>query len=175
MKIYTRTGDTGTTSILGPERAGKDDPRVRAYGTVDELQAVLGLARSLAADDEVKGIILDLQQSLFIVGQDLASPLEQGDRFARVAAKDTEKLEATIDRLDEALPPLHRFVLPGHDPASATLHVARTVARRAEREIVALSRQAGVNPHLMAYMNRLSDLLFVLARTAARRAGAVED
>ena len=175
VKIYTRTGDTGTTSILGPGRVGKDDQRVQAYGTVDELQAVLGLARALAGDAEIGEIILGLQQSLFVVGQDLASPVEQGDRFQRVAAADIQNLEHLIDRLDSELPPLRRFVIPGHDPASAALHVARTVARRAEREIVALSRQTPVNPQLLAYINRLSDLLFVLARTAARRAGAAED
>ena len=175
MKIYTRTGDTGETSLFGGTRVGKDDPRVDAYGEVDELNAHIGVARAHAADSEIDAELIQLQRDLFALGAQLADPGGTvGDRLtkARLGDDATARLEHLIDRLEAGLPPLRNFILAGGTPCGAALHVARAVCRRAERAMVAL--EPAVDPMLLRYINRLSDLLFVLARTANLRGGATE-
>lgn len=179
-RIYTRTGDTGETGLFGGERVGKDDLRVEAYGTVDELNAVLGAARTHGADAEIDALLLSLQNELFSLGADLATPDEEDTHkgritIARVAPDRAIRLETLIDLYEAGLPPLTRFILPGGHPLAAALHVGRVVCRRAERRCVALARaeaEAGrppLNPEIVRYLNRLSDLLFVLARAANHR------
>jgi cob(I)alamin adenosyltransferase len=166
-RIYTKTGDDGSTALGDGSRVAKDDPRVAAYGTVDELNAVLGLLLAhhpgLAEKDLVRGI----QNDLFDVGADLCipqSPEEANQKHLRIHPEYAQRLEAAIDRLNAGLQPLTSFVLPGGRPASAWCHLARTVCRRAERAVVTLTRTEPVNPQVIVYLNRLSDLLFVLAR-----------
>jgi cob(I)alamin adenosyltransferase len=173
VKIYTRTGDTGETALFDNSRVSKADPRVDAYGDVDELNAWLGLVRAAGLEPDLDGAIVQIQRDLFAVGAQLADPADRlAPRVARafVADRDVERLEALIDTLDAEVPPLTRFILAGGVPAGASLHVARTVCRRAERRIVALVPA----PLLIRYMNRLSDLLFVLARVVNHRAGQPE-
>lgn len=176
MKIYTRSGDTGTTALFGGERVPKSSARVRAYGSVDEANAQLGVARAALRDDELAELLRELQNALFDVGADLATPegASARERLVPLDAADCGRLESWIDRLDADLPPLRRFVLPGGHPAAAALHVARTVARRAEREVVALAADEPVNPQVVVFLNRLSDLLFVAARVVNARAGVPE-
>jgi cob(I)alamin adenosyltransferase len=175
MKIYTRTGDDGTTGLLGPGRVPKSAPRVEAYGSVDELNAALGVARSLDAGGWVTGEIAAIQGRLFSLGAELAAtataPLAKVDRIAQA---DVEALEQIIDRLESELPPLVNFILPAGHVLAAQLHLARTVCRRAERRVVALTETAPVEPLLVQYLNRLADLLFVMARWCNRRAGVPE-
>ena len=177
MKIYTRTGDAGGTALFGGIRVSKNDPRVAAYGDVDELNACLGAVR---AQSELPGDITDIleriQKDLFAVGARLADPAEKvSGRVAKVAVSDADiqRLEDWIDRFETELPPLRRFILPGGNRAGALLHLSRTVCRRAERAIVSLGSDR-VDAHLLAYVNRLSDLLFVLARAVNHRAGQTE-
>ena len=175
MKLYTRTGDTGETSLFGGTRARKDDPRVDAYGEVDELNAWLGLARASSTDTDLATELEQLQRDLFALGAQLADPADKiAARVtkAALADEDVARLERLIDRLEGELPPLRRFILAGGASAGAALHVARTVCRRAERRIVALDPP--VDAVLLRYVNRLSDLLFVLARAANHRAGVPE-
>ena len=174
MKIYTRTGDAGGTALFGGTRVSKADPRVAAYGDVDELNACLGVVRAQGelADDLVE-LIDRLQKDCFAIGARLADPAEKiADRVTKVAVTDADirRLEEWIDRLQAELPPLRRFILPGGRRAGALLHLSRTVCRRAERSIVALGENR-VEATVLAYVNRLSDLLFVLARVANHRAG----
>ena len=172
MKIYTKGGDKGETSLFDQTRVSKADPRVDAYGEVDELNACLGVAR-VAVTDDLAILIEALQRDLFAVGAMLADPASRiATRVvkARVTDADTARLELAIDRLETELPPLTRFVLPGGCAAGAALHLARTVCRRAERRAVAI----GADPTVVVYLNRLSDLLFVMARAANHRQGAVE-
>jgi cob(I)alamin adenosyltransferase len=176
VKIYTRTGDSGETSLLGGARVAKSEPRVAAYGDVDELGAWLGLVRSSCGDAELQLMVEQLQRDLFAIGARLADPAHRiAGRVAKAAigAADIERLEQWIDELDAELPPLRKFILAGGGPTGASLHVARTVCRRAERSIVALGRDA-VEPEILVYMNRISDLLFVMARAANGRAGRAE-
>lgn len=175
MKIYTKTGDAGETGLLGGARVSKAAPRVAAYGDVDELNAWLGLARS-AADESLAAMLEQLQRHLFAIGARLADPVGTvANRVAKasVSDQDVAQLEAWIDRLETELPPLRRFILAGGMPAAASLHVARTVCRRAERSVVALGSDA-VEREVLVYLNRLSDLLFVMARTANHRGGVAE-
>jgi cob(I)alamin adenosyltransferase len=179
LKIYTRTGDTGETSLFDGTRVQKSDARVDAYGDVDELNACLGLARASGPaqkiDPEIDVEILRIQRDLFALGARLADP---GEKLAARVTKavlsddDVVRLEQLIDRFEAELPPLRRFVLAGGSAAGAALHVARAVCRRAERRMVALD--PAVDAVLLRYVNRLSDLLFVLARAVNRRAGAAE-
>jgi cob(I)alamin adenosyltransferase len=177
MKIYTRTGDAGETSLVGGARVQKSAPRVAAYGDVDELNACLGVVRAhpdLGAD--VSELLAHIQQDLFAIGARLADPAARiADRVAKVAVGDADiaRLEGWIDRFESDLPPLRRFILPGGSEAGARLHLSRTVCRRAERAIVGLGA-GNVDGHLVAYINRLSDLLFVLARAINHRAGQAE-
>ena len=175
MKLYTRTGDAGETSLFDGTRVSKSDSRVDAYGEVDELNAWLGLARASRLDDDLDAEIVQLQRDLFALGAQLADPADKiTDRVTKAALGDNDvaRLEQVIDRLEAGLPPLRRFILAGGSPAGAALHVARTVCRRAERRMVAL--QPPVDAVLVRYVNRLSDLLFVLAREVNHRAGAAE-
>lgn len=168
-KIYTKTGDRGDTGLGDGARVSKADLRIAAYGTVDELNAVLGLARrALPASRAAR--LLALQHDLFDVGADLCVPQTTASRRARlrVTGAYAQRLERAIDRLTARLRPLNSFVLPGGTPAAAWLHLARTVCRRAEREVVALSRREPVNDQVIIYLNRLSDLLFVMARAENR-------
>ena len=178
MKIYTKRGDRGETSLLGNVAASKASPRVTAYGEVDELNAALGVARALAiakTDGELDAILAGLQSTLFEVGAELATPPGTTSKASLpVGAEEAALLESIIDRLEESLPAQKHFVLPAGTPAAALLHQARTVCRRAERAVVALSALEPVSPNLVVFLNRLSDLLFVMARTANARAG-VED
>jgi cob(I)alamin adenosyltransferase len=165
-RIYTKAGDAGETGLGDGRRVAKDHPRVAAYGEVDELNAVLGL---LVAHAEERELVRSIQNDLFDVGADLCVPPAEGEqpgRCLRVTAAQVERLERAIDRLNEPLEPLKSFVLPGGTPAAAWLHLARTVCRRAERAAVTLARSEPVNPQVVAYLNRLSDLLFVMARSA---------
>jgi cob(I)alamin adenosyltransferase len=167
MNIYTKTGDRGDTSLFGGQRVPKDALRIEAYGTVDELNSVLGIVRSDNSGDEIDGILEQIQIQLFQLGADLATPRSgKPARIRRIDAKDAQGLERIIDRLDGQLKPLKSFVLPGGSPIAARLHFARTVCRRAERIIVRLSRNEDIGEYITIYLNRLSDLLFVLARYA---------
>jgi cob(I)alamin adenosyltransferase len=178
MKIYTKTGDTGDTSLLGGARVGKDDLRVEAYGAVDELNALLGVALSHADDADLRTLLATIQKDLFAIGSQLADPVGtvvQRQEKAVIADAHVEALEHAIDGREAALPPLRTFILPGGGTVGATLHLARTVCRRAERRVVALGRASRIAPVVVVYLNRLSDLLFVLAREANVREGRVED
>lgn len=179
MKIYTRTGDKGETGLVDGSRVGKDHLRVAAYGEVDELSAVLGVARTQAAHATAVGDLLHLiQKDLFALGAQLADPQARvGGRKPKAAFGEdrVRTLETAIDGHGASLPPLQAFVLPGGSTLGAQLHVARTVCRRAERTAVALSRREALEPLLLVYLNRLSDLLFVLAREENLRAGHPEE
>ena len=175
MKIYTRTGDAGETSLFDGTRARKDDARVDAYGEVDELNAWLGFVRASPLDPTLDEELIALQRDLFALGAQLADPSDRlAPRVTKAVIDDAHivRLEELIDRLEEELPPLRRFILAGGTSAGAALHVARTVCRRAERRIVALDPP--IDPILLRYVNRLSDLLFVLARVINHRAGVTE-
>ncbi len=170
-KIYTKTGDQGETSLGDGKRTPKDHPRVTAYGSVDELNAVLGLVVATAGplDDASQQLLQSIQNDLFDVGADLCLPQAPGEppgKALRVRTEQAERLEQAIDRFNERLRPLRSFVLPGGAPCAAWCHLARTVCRRAERDVVTLARTETVNPQVVIYLNRLSDLLFVLARVS---------
>ena len=180
MKVYTRTGDDGTTGLFGGDRVAKTHPRIAAYGTVDETNAVLGLARAhLAGADgdaarDLSSLLGRLQEELFVLGGDLASPHDTKYPVPRIEPAHVDALEADIDRLETGLAPLKHFILPTGSPAAATLHLARTVARRAERGVVELAGLEAINTPAATYLNRLSDLLFVMARAANAAAGVAE-
>ena len=177
MKIYTKAGDRGETGLFGGSRVPKDDVRVEAYGTVDELNCALGVARaSLGPDSDLDPLLARLQSELFDLGAELATPPERLDSRLgmRVALANDERvtaLESEIDRIEESLDPLKSFILPGGTPGAAALHVARAICRRAERRTVALAHVDTVRPEALRYLNRLSDLLFVLARHVNHQAG----
>ena len=166
-KIYTRTGDDGTTSLGTGERRLKSDPRIEAIGTIDELNAAVGTAR-LTVDGDLDALLGRVQNDLFDLGADLAVPQDaaQAEQRLRVITAQVQRLESEIDQLNETLQPLTSFVLPGGSPAAAALHCARTVARRAERVMTALNTREPLNPAALTFVNRLSDLLFVAARVA---------
>jgi cob(I)alamin adenosyltransferase len=176
LKIYTKTGDTGETSLFDKSRVSKADARVDAYGEIDELNACLGAARAARLDADLTGVLEQIQRELFAVGARLADPSGKiAPRVEKVSVAEAEvrQLELMIDRLEEQLPPLRHFILPGGSTAGALLHLARTVCRRAERRVVSLGSGA-VDPIIIVYLNRLSDLLFVMARVANQRAGTAE-
>ena len=177
MKIYTRTGDRGETSLFDGTRVPKDDVRVAAYGDVDELNAAIGAARTHVTRAEVSALLIEVERDLFALGGQLANPA--GASPKKVAKSDlpeerVRRLEEAIDALEADLPPLKRFILPGGAPGGAALHLARAVCRRAERAVVTLGREQPLNPLLIEYLNRLSDYLFVAAR-AENHAAGVED
>lgn len=167
MKIYTKTGDKGETSLFGGERVLKDDLRIKAYGTTDELNAALGLAISEIKNGELIPVIKSLQNDLFTLGSDLATPSGKGNKgflITRIDEKHYLRLEKLIDDFDSQLPVLKNFILPGGSKGAGYLHLARTICRRAEREVVSLSKIVDIGSNITVYLNRLSDLLFVLAR-----------
>jgi cob(I)alamin adenosyltransferase len=175
MKIYTRSGDEGDTGLFGGGRVPKDHPRVAAYGDVDELNSALGVARATAPADFFDPLLESVQRDLFAIGGHLATPDPERVTSALEKATLSElrvvEFERAIDQADEELPPLRAFVLPAGTPKAAALHLARTVCRRAERSVVHLAQEAPVHELFIVYLNRLSDLLFTLARLANHRAG----
>ena len=178
MKIYTKTGDAGSTGLFGGGRVAKDDVRVEAYGDVDELNAVLGMARAVEMMPRIDELIVPIQRDLFAIGALLATPdlARMADHLvkARIDEGRIAELEVAIDDGENELEPLRAFIIPGGTPKAAALHVARTVCRRAERHVVRLQHEVELPPLAVIYLNRLSDLLFTLARLANRRAGAGE-
>ena len=174
MKIYTKTGDAGETGLFGGPRVRKDHARIEAFGTVDELNSHLGLVRTIPGAADHDGLLRRVQAELFDLGAQLATP---GAATERISREHVEALEREIDRLEEKLEPLSSFILPTGTPLAATIHVARTVCRRAERRVVTLAAQPGTSipANAIEYLNRLGDLLFVLARAANRRAGVTDD
>ena len=176
MPLYTGVGDRGTTALFDGTTVPKDDARVAVYGDVDELNAVVGLARAAGLPDDLDEMVVAVQRDLFAIGARLADPrsrISARVTKAQIADADVGRLEAWIDRVDEALPPLRSFILPGGGPAGAALHQARAVCRRAERRIVGLGVDT-VEPALLRYVNRLSDLLFALARSVNHRSEVTE-
>jgi cob(I)alamin adenosyltransferase len=176
MKIYTRTGDAGTTGLFGGGRVEKDAPLVEAYGSVDELNACIGLVRAELAPGAVHACLGEVQGDLLTLGAELGCAASKHDRLglALIALEDATRLERHIDEAEAPLEPLRTFVLPGGSRAAALLHQARTVCRRAERRVLTARKEASVRPELIVYLNRLSDLLFVLARRVNHDAGVAE-
>ncbi len=176
MKIYTKTGDAGETSLFDNTRVSKAHARVDAYGEVDELNACLGAVQAYLSDVDLAADLTQIQRDLFALGSELADPAKRiAERVAKAHIRpvDADRLEGIIDRLELELPPLRRFILPGGTPAGSLLHLARTVCRRVERRVVGLG-QGSVDAILIVYLNRLSDLLFVMARAVNHRAGVPE-
>ena len=163
MKIYTKTGDDGNTGLQGNFRIAKSHPRIIAYGTVDEANAALGVVLVNSLDDNITKILTDIQNDLFLVGADLSNP-NLNDVKNRVTLDMVKKLEQHIDKFESELPPLTNFILPGGDIAAAQLHYVRTVVRRAETQVVQLSEKDEINSNCIKYLNRLSDLFFVMGR-----------
>jgi cob(I)alamin adenosyltransferase len=178
MKIYTKTGDAGDTGLFGGGRVPKNHPRVEAYGDVDELNAVLGVVRAADQMPRIDEVLVPIQRDLFAIGALLATPdlekMKQHLEKAQIDGRRIEDLEHAIDDGDAELEPLRSFIVPGGTPKAAALHVARTVCRRAERRVVELSEITEIPPLVVIYLNRLSDLLFTLARVANKRAGGGE-
>lgn len=175
MKIYTKTGDKGDTSLFGGQRIPKDALRIEAYGTVDELNSVLGIVRADNKEKEIDAVLDRVQSELFELGADLATPWSANVKnIKRIEQKHSEHLEKSIDHLDGHLKQLRTFILPGGSPVAARLHFARTVCRRAERTVVRLSRNEDIGEGITIYLNRLSDLLFVMARYANHVANVPE-
>jgi cob(I)alamin adenosyltransferase len=179
MKIYTKGGDTGETSLFGGERVRKSAPRVCAYGEVDELNSVLGVAATEIPHDDLRAKLRTIQSSLFDLGGELATPqadegAKPGKGLPRVSEPDVVELEGWIDALETELTPLRNFILPGGAKGAALLHLGRTVCRRAERSLISLGERERVGAVLVRYLNRLSDLLFVMARVVNRRADVEE-
>ena len=168
-KIYTRTGDDGSTGLGDGARVSKDSARVCAYGTVDEANSAIGLVLACEIPDDIRAVLVAVQHQMFDLGGELCIPGHRAISAAQIA-----RLEATLDGFNDPLPPLKEFILPGGGPAASVCHLARTVARRAERRVVALARAESVSPEVAQYLNRLSDLLFVLARVLARHERGAE-
>lgn len=173
MKIYTRTGDSGTTGLFGGARVDKDVDKVEAYGSVDELNACLGVAAALAGPGELARSLESIQSDLFTLGAELGCVSGREDKLGMrlIGGADATRLEQLIDVAEAKLEPLRNFILPGGSPLAASLHVARTVCRRAERRVLTARRSSPVRDEIIHYLNRLSDLLFVLAREANHHAG----
>ncbi|HVY29391.1 MAG TPA: cob(I)yrinic acid a,c-diamide adenosyltransferase [Polyangiaceae bacterium] len=176
MKIYTRTGDQGETGLFGGKRVLKDDARVEAYGSVDETNAAIGLALAHCRVDSVRQVLTDLQSDLFTLGAELAAVSGSEVRLgiALLTDADVLRLERAIDDAEAGLAPLKNFILPGGPPDVAALHLARTVARRAERRVLTLSRREALRSTVLVYLNRLADLLFVLARREQHETGGTD-
>lgn len=173
-RIYTRTGDGGETGLADGSRIAKDHPLAQAIGDVDELNSALGIAIANVSDDDGRAMLSRIQNELFDLGADLATPGEDfapSEMILRVVQSQIDRLEAEIDRLNETLEPLRSFILPGGEGGSAYLHLARSIARRAERSVVSASREVSLNPLARIYLNRVSDHLFVLCRWLARTSG----
>jgi cob(I)alamin adenosyltransferase len=171
MRIYTKTGDKGETSLFGGQRVPKDTLRIEAYGTVDELNSMIGIVLADMPPPEVTRILTEVQATLFVLGADLATPRSvAAGRVRRIGQRDVRTLEKHIDRVETQLTTLRTFILPGGSPAGAQLHLARTICRRAERIVVRVSRSEDIGEKITTFLNRLSDLLFVLARLTNRAA-----
>ncbi len=169
MKIYTKTGDKGETGLFGGDRVAKDTPRIEAYGTVDELNSLIGIIRALRLGKKIDRVLLEIQNDLFVLGADLATrKANKRLLIPRISRSHIASVEKAIDSFQLLLPPLKVFILPGGTAAASHLHYARTVCRRAERSAVRLSRTEEINESILVYLNRLSDLFFVLARYANR-------
>ena len=168
MKIYTKTGDEGKTSLFDNSRVWKSDERIMSYGAVDELNSSIGIALSLELDNEIKEILIKIQNDLFIVGSDLANP-NMSDKKIRTSKEMIVFLEQKIDLLEPQLKPLTSFILPGGTLLASILHLSRTISRRAETQVVALSKTEDIHKEAMIYLNRLSDLMFILARIVNNR------
>jgi len=168
MKIYTKTGDEGKTSLFDNSRVWKSDERIMSYGAIDELNSSIGVALSLELDDEVKNILIKIQNDLFVVGSDLANP-DMSDKKIRTTRDMSVFLEQKIDLLEPQLEPLTSFILPGGTLLASILHLSRTISRRAETHVVALSKNEEINKEAAIYLNRLSDLMFILARVTNNR------
>ena len=168
MKIYTKTGDDGTTGLQGDKRVSKSNLRIVAYGLVDEINSVIGIVLSHSIEEDMKKLLNQIQNELFVAGADLSNP-DLGDEKNRVTAEMIENLEAQIDSFESELEPLTNFILPGGEHTASLLHFCRTVTRRAETQIIALSEQEKINTNCSTYLNRLSDLLFVMARVVNKR------
>lgn len=171
MKIYTKTGDNGETGLFGGRRVSKDSLRIEAYGTIDEANSFIGLAAAFGASDKTKEITGWMQDLLFVAGAELASPDADSSKVPHIREDDIRKAESYIDELSSGLGELKNFILPGGTKAASALHLARAICRRAERQIVALRKGEKVSPDLLIFVNRLSDLLFVLARFENASAG----
>ncbi len=173
--MYTRRGDKGETSIYGAKRVQKDDPRVEAYGTIDELNSVIGVVIAGSKDKALASSLKEVQRMLFVAGGDAATELHGSQQVPRIGMSHTKRLEEMTDDLLSRLPTLSNFILPGGSGPGAMLHLARSVCRRAERRVVAASRSQEMNPELLPFFNRLSSYLFNLSRLANKRAGIRED
>ncbi len=176
MKIYTKTGDAGTTGLFGGPRVSKDDARICAYGSVDELNAVLGTARSTRLSEKLDQMLDAIQHQLFSIGAELATPEPEEHKLKWDSNPHVSKIEVWIDSMETDLPALRNFILPGGSPQAAQLHLARTICRRVEREIVRLGHDRRVSDvsHIVIFLNRLSDLLFVMARYANHELGVAD-
>jgi len=174
MKIYTKKGDSGETSLFGGERVPKNSKRIEAYGTVDEMNSTIGVAMSFGVDTRTKELLDEIQIQLFVLGSDLATPPSKKVKINRIGVEEIEFLEHSIDELEESLEPLMSFILPGGSPAGAMLHVGRTVCRRAERLTVDCAESDIISEFAIKYLNRLSDFLFVLARFENKKSGNEE-
>ena len=174
-RIYTRTGDDGTTGLVGGSRSSKDSPVIETGGDIDELSALIGVARSLPLPNGIDAILQAIQERLLFIGIAVATPAGVNARVPEISKEDILKLEKEIDALQTQLPPLDRFIFPGGSPAGAQLHLARAVARRVERRCIALGRTCAVAPELISWLNRLSDLLFILARFVNNKQSATEN
>lgn len=177
VKIYTRTGDDGTTGLYGGSRVLKTAPRVEAYGTIDEASATIGMARAAEVPSDIDSVLAQVQDDLFTMGAELACAPGKADKLLKmrlIEQADADRLEAAIDAAEEGLPKLRSFILPGGTPGAAALHLARCVARRAERCVLSLEGDDAPRREIVVYLNRLSDLLFVLARKANHAAGVAD-
>ena len=170
MKIYTKTGDDGTTGLQGGMRISKSNIRITAYGAVDELNAVIGLILSSKFDDELEKLLKSIQNDLFLVGSDLSNP-DLSSKQNRVTSEMVENIEKNIDLLENELPPITNFILPGGHEIASLIHIARTITRRAETQVISLDESGIVNEECKKYLNRLSDLLFVIARIVNKKNG----
>ncbi|MBU0586537.1 cob(I)yrinic acid a,c-diamide adenosyltransferase [Candidatus Micrarchaeota archaeon] len=169
MSIYTKNGDSGETSILGGKRIPKDDPRIEASGKVDELSSVIGLVIAFSDDEELKKLLSEIQMTLFVIGSDLATA--SGDKISipRLSPSKVNIIEAEIDRIEKELPKIDSFILPGGSKTASMLHLARTICRETERKVISLAKKEKLNEAIPVYLNRLSDLLFMLARWINRK------
>lgn len=175
MKIYTKRGDSGDTSLFGGDRVSKSSERIKAYGTVDELNSIVGLAASYKLSEKGTSLLRKVQELLFILGADLATPPSSDTRIDRIAQKDIDFLEEAIDEMEENLETLKNFILPGGSQPGATLHLARTVCRRAERAAVECHQTDKISDECIKFLNRLSDFFFVMARHENKEAGVREE
>ncbi len=173
MKIYTKTGDNGTTGLQGGSRVSKSDLRIAAYGTIDEINSSLGIVLSSKLDNDIKEVLTKIQNDLFVAGSDLSNP-DMASSKNRITTKMVEYLESKIDQFEEELTPITKFILPGGHPVASQVHFARAVTRRSETMVITLSEKENVNAGCKKYLNRLSDLLFVLARVINKRNGITD-